>query len=331
MKKTYSVIAIGSLLSLLVAASPAVSYAESSFDDRFDDLRIGVGAGVKASVNGNARVNRDHGFNDDADSSARGNKNVSKKVRANGNAYGHIIAPGYIKNFGTTSANGLLPPGIAKKIDGDRGHGSTTTGTTTRNLPPVIDSISGSTTVTADEAATWTINASDPESGPLMYRASFGDSFWARALWFWHPFVSSPTFTHAYDEPGTYKARFSVKDERGSIATRVVTITVNASPAATTTPSLSGVSAAVLASTSVQMNWKTDIAADSQVHFGTTSPVVIGSATASSTTDASLTTDHQVTLNGLSASTTYYMIVKSETSAGLSATSSQFFLTTLGL
>jgi hypothetical protein len=44
------------------------------------------------------------------------------------------------------------------------------------NRPPVISSFTGPTTLSVNETGTWTILASDPESGPLSYSIDWGDT-----------------------------------------------------------------------------------------------------------------------------------------------------------
>ncbi len=216
MKKTYSSIAIGSFLTLALALSPVAALAKGPLET------VGVGAG--ASLNANV-------------SFGTGSSSSAVNAQGNGNAYGQLVAPGYIKTNGTTTASSTiaLPPGIQKKLTGRNG---TSTKSVIKNLSPVIDSIAGTTTVVAGQSATWTINASDPENEMLSYKANFGDSIWSNWFWFWQPYVTSSTFTHAFASAGTYTAKFTVKDQSGAKVSVTLPIVVTASTTATTTASI---------------------------------------------------------------------------------------------
>lgn len=87
-------------------------------------------------------------------------------------------------------------------------------------------------------------------------------------------------------------------------------------------PVISAVSAAGITTSGATITWTTDQASDSQVQYG------VGNTSTSTPVNASLVTNHSVTLSGLSASTTYTYRVVSKTSAGLSTTSSNFTFTT---
>lgn len=73
----------------------------------------------------------------------------------------------------------------------------------------------------------------------------------------------------------------------------------------TTAPTISGVAAGTITTTGATITWVTDEAADSEVKYGTTTNY------GSSTTDNSFVTNHSITLNGLTAATTYHYVVKS--------------------
>ena len=91
----------------------------------------------------------------------------------------------------------------------------------------------------------------------------------------------------------------------------------------TTPPVLSGVTTSNITSTSAAITWTTDEASTSQVEYGTTTSY--GSST---TIDSTMVTSHSVTINGLSAWTTYHFRVKSQDAAGNLATSGDYTFTT---
>lgn len=216
MKKTYNHIAIGSFVAIALALSPFAALAKSPLEK--------VGVGANASLNANVSV-------------GTGSSSSAVNAQSEGNAYGHLVAPGYIKNNGTTTASSTiaLPPGIQKKLTDRNG---TSTKPVIQNLSPVINSIAGSTTIAAGQSGTWTISAYDPEGGALSYRASFGDNIWSNWFWFWQPYVTSSVFTHTYASAGAYTAKFTVKDQGGAKVSVTLPIVVTASTTATTTASI---------------------------------------------------------------------------------------------
>ena len=98
------------------------------------------------------------------------------------------------------------------------------------NKPPVVSGISGPTSLTLNEVGTWTIQASDPENGPLSYAVTWGDEWYAlpgmRLSTADFSIVQSTTFTHSYERAGTYKINVTVKDAAGKQAQISTTVTV---------------------------------------------------------------------------------------------------------
>jgi len=95
----------------------------------------------------------------------------------------------------------------------------------------------------------------------------------------------------------------------------------------TTAPEITNL-AADSATTTALITWTTDEDADSTVWYGTTTPLNISSTT-EMVQDASLVQSHELSLSGLTASTTHYFIVTSTDVAGNTATSSEMSFTTL--
>ena len=102
------------------------------------------------------------------------------------------------------------------------------------NRPPTISSFSGPTTLNVNQSGTWTIQASDPENGPLTYNVTWGDeqfvplpmaSYAARDM-----FVQTTTFTHAYSSAGTYMVTVRVQDGSGQLAQTTTTVRVGPEP-----------------------------------------------------------------------------------------------------
>jgi len=96
-------------------------------------------------------------------------------------------------------------------------------------------------------------------------------------------------------------------------------------PPDTTPPTISGVQATNVSSTSATITWTTNEPADRQVEYGTTTAY---GALAPTTPGTPLGTSHSVMLSGLTANTLYHYRVKSTDAAGNTATSADFTFTT---
>ncbi len=99
----------------------------------------------------------------------------------------------------------------------------------TTNLPPVISGVTAPTILSVNQTGTWTINASDPENGPLNYSVNWGDaiiapiSYSASAQ---SAFIQTSTFTHSYSSAGIYTVTFTVMDNAGQTAQTSSTVQV---------------------------------------------------------------------------------------------------------
>lgn len=109
--------------------------------------------------------------------------------------------------------------------------------TTPGNRPPSISSFSGPTTLSVSETGTWTIQASDPESGPLTYSILWGDESTFATGAVSAPareFVQTTTFTHSYARAGTYTVFVTVRDNAGHEARASATVRIGGGPVACT-------------------------------------------------------------------------------------------------
>jgi len=98
------------------------------------------------------------------------------------------------------------------------------------NKAPVISGAGGPTNINVNEQGTWSITATDPENGPLVYNVIWGDeNFKAPTL----PTVQSlsngqkATFQHTYYDAGTYTIKFTVADSLGATTESTITVNVN--------------------------------------------------------------------------------------------------------
>ena len=100
------------------------------------------------------------------------------------------------------------------------------------NLPPVIDGVSGPTTLNVGEMGTWSVKAHDPENGNLSYLVNWGDGVNSGST---GTVATSPmsvsasqttTFTHSYSTAGAYKVMFTVTDNKGLTAQSSISVQV---------------------------------------------------------------------------------------------------------
>lgn len=182
----------------------------------------------------------------------------------------------------------------------------------TSNRAPSISGIIAPTVLEVGAEGTWTVNASDPENGSLTYSVDWGEggmlSFLRASE---EAFVQTSTFTHAYDKAGTYKARFTVKDEDGRSSSSSVTVRVVKGEAPEL--AISGVAATPMKGNRAAITWKTNVKSDTTVFYGTSSP--IDAATAASATGQASARMHRVVLRDLAPDTTYYFLVRSTAGA----------------
>ena len=129
--------------------------------------------------------------------------------------------------------------------------------------------------------------------------------------------------------PGTYPltlANISTSDPTGMIDVPVTpingAITVG-TPADTTPPVISSVSASNISSTGATISWTTNEPSDTQVEYGTTTSY--GSSTV---LNSSMVTSHSQNLTGLTPSTLYHYRVRSRDAAGNLAVSADYTFTT---
>lgn len=95
----------------------------------------------------------------------------------------------------------------------------------------------------------------------------------------------------------------------------------------TTVPTISSINTSV-GSTTIGVSWQTSELATSRVYYGTSSPIVATTST-NFVSNATLKTNHLLSIDGLATSTLYHMLIVSDDGVGNTATSTQFSTTTL--
>lgn len=106
------------------------------------------------------------------------------------------------------------------------------------NQSPVISGGTFPTTLSVGQTGTWTVNASDPQNGPLSYSVNWGDAtscpvgyVCSAAALPKAVLVQSSTFTHSYANAGVYTVVFTVQNSAGLTAQTTTTVAVGTATA----------------------------------------------------------------------------------------------------
>ncbi|MEO8638222.1 MAG: PKD domain-containing protein [Candidatus Taylorbacteria bacterium] len=96
---------------------------------------------------------------------------------------------------------------------------------------PTITSANGPSTLSVNQEGLWTVGATNPLTGNLEYSADWGDELFlnapnASAQSISRPFVQSASFTHSFAQSGVYSVRFTVRNDRGFTAVKIISVTV---------------------------------------------------------------------------------------------------------
>jgi len=196
----------------------------------------------------------------------------------------------------------LTAPGIQKKLCAT----ATSTPTTTPDVtPPVMSAIVATGISSTSATITWTTNEQADSKvyygsvNPLVITtgtASVGSSVL--------------TLSHSLTITGltpntTYYYLVSSVDASGNKALDTQKSFTTLSGADITPPVISGVTVTGIASTSASITWTTDEQADSTIYYGSVTPLVITTSTAS-VGSSTLTLSHSLTITGLTPYTRYY-------------------------
>lgn len=240
---------------------------------------------------------------------------------------GHLIAPGWLKHNregNNKHDDDYLLIARCKKLP----HFSTTTppiATTTDVVAPIISALSVINISATGANLTWTSNESATSkvwigtTSPLVTTGT--PTVVDGTLLTAHTAVFSgltPSTTYFFVIKNSDATGNTITSAQGSFVTSIALDV--------TAPVISGFSAAPTASTTGVVSWTTNEQATSKVYFSTTTPV--NTASAFFVTDAALLTAHSLSLTGLTASTTYYVVAESRDAANNLATSSQTSFTT---
>lgn len=239
----------------------------------------------------------------------------------------------------TTTAHGVqlvsLIPGttyyfVIKNTDaanntGTSAQGSFVTASLGDAIAPIISGISVGSLANTAATISWTTNEA---ASSKLYLSTSSPTSTSTAAWTDAALVVNHTAPLTGLATGTTyyfviaatdaSANMTLSAQGSFITTNVVADTV--------APVITALSAVPTGSTTATVSWTTNENADSVVYFSTTSPLSI--ATAASVSNSSLLASHSMNLSGLTASTTYYVVVASKDAVNNLATSSQTFFST---
>ena len=85
------------------------------------------------------------------------------------------------------------------------------------NLPPVINGVSGPSSLSTGSAGTWKVSANDPDGNYLTYSVNWGDGGGMAKSGSGSAYATV-TFEHTYSKAGTYTVKFTVTDIAGATA-----------------------------------------------------------------------------------------------------------------
>jgi hypothetical protein len=239
---------------------------------------------------------------------AGGTAPLSYQWKKNGANIGGATSASYTTSSTTTADSGST---FAVVVTNTAGTVTSIAATLTVNAAPVAPAIMtqpASQTVTAGQTATFTAAATG--TAPLSYQ-------WKKS----GATISGAT-SLSYTTPATTSldngAQFTVvvSNTVGSATSNAATLTVSAPVVG---PAISSVSVSGISTSGAIVSWTTDVAATSQVEYGTTT--AYGKQT---TLDVNLVQSHTVTLTGLTTNTLYHYRVHSKNSSGVESISGDF-------
>lgn len=250
---------------------------------------------------------------DREDEDKKGNRPESQQVERHLclKAFGHLIAPGYIKNKGRVSFFGdcFLPFGIRKKFNG-------ATSTPADTSAPIISGISVQASSTG-AIIKWKTN-----------EKSDGTVFWGLASPVDISSSSTATATEnkntkdhrvvisGLSASTTYYAVIRSRDASGNVGTSSQISFTTQAPASDTTPPVITDVALLLGTSTISVSWKTDENATSRVYYASSTPLDTSASSTTFVENNTLVKNHLISLSGLSASTTYYMALESKDQSG---------------
>ena len=243
---------------------------------------------------------------------------------------GHLIAPGWLrKHDGVQPIVPIcqnLPPGIINHPGMPTSTTPTSTPTSTPDtIAPVISAIVA-TPATSSATITWTTN--EGADSQIMFGTS--TAYGSNTTLDGTLMTAHSQMLTGLTASTAYHFQVKSKDSAGNIATSSdQTFTTQAVVVVdTTAPAISSI-AFVAGTSTASVTWLTSESATSKAFYGTANPLDINASSTLSVSTTTLVTSHTLSLTGLTASTTYSVVLDSSDAANNRTTSSQQLFTTL--
>jgi hypothetical protein len=235
-------------------------------------------------------------------------------------AWGHLIAPGWIKLNGETtlSLNCIVPFGISKKFRN--------ASTTPDIIAPVIRDVMivpgihrASINWTTNESSNSAVFYSTTTPVNILNASSKRDGEKTKN----HRIIISSLLADT-----TYYVLVQSKDSSGNTATSS-TLSFKTLPAIldTTAPVINNVISTV-GTTTINVGWNTNELATTKVYYSGTSGINPLSLSTLFVANTNLVGTHLISIYGMSTSTPYYLIIESKDSSGNVSRTSEFTVTT---
>ena len=221
------------------------------------------------------------------------------------------LTAGTMYNFDVVSAN-------ASSVSSTSTNSTfTTTGTVSA---PVISSVTTGGITSTSVIITWTTDQATSSLVNYGITGAYGSSSTLNTT-----LVTSHSVTLTGLTPGTtYNFDVASSNAANTSATSA-NYTFTTAAAGGTPPNISYVAFYGISNSGVTISWSTDVAATTQVAYGTTT--TLGQF---SPLQSALVASHGVTLAGLNPGTTYYFVAQSTTASSVTGYSSQYSFTTTG-
>ena len=331
--KEFTALLIGSLIAISLFTLPALALAKDNDKGNGDEHSKSIGASVSFSKKSDATRPSDSDNDTEESENSQGNNNQGNAGDNNSGcftAFGHLIAPGWIKHNGPLSISSAcfssLPPGIVR-LFGE--HGGIVTGTTTATTSTSTTLVLGGVVSTAGiHGAHISWNTSIPSNSTIFYSTSTpvntASSTFATssALVFNHFLILNNLSAST-----TYHFIVVSRDSSGDVATSSEA-SFTTLPAPVVNPLTISDAVAIVGTSTVKVNWLTNIAANSQVYYSTSTPVTIGASSTVAVLDSTLVTGHSLNVTGLATSTVYHFLIQSKDATNDISSTGEFSLTT---
>ncbi|MES3006022.1 MAG: hypothetical protein V4664_03695 [Patescibacteria group bacterium] len=252
-------------------------------------------------------------------------------------AFGHLIAPGWIKVNGTVSIsdNCRIPFGILKKLTGQNGTSTPDT------IAPVISNLNVVVTGTSTANVRW--NTNEKTIGAVFFGTTTPVVVQTSATSTDNRLLVGATSTNSTrifdrDFSKSHKVRLNnltasttyyvvavSRDKAGNLTISNATSFNTSTTTADVTPPVISNIVTVVGTSTIKVNWNTNELATSKLFYGTST---VNSTSSLNVSSSSLSTNHSLTASGLATGTVYHLLPQSRDASGNATTSAEYSVIT---